>query len=106
MRAAQNTRASSGCTAAEPDIIARMRPPNASLQRANTSQSATLSAAPQCQSAVYAKPFVANASLQGKNSPTPYDLDRAPVERIKIRIMEIALGLFLFAALVAFCCFG
>jgi hypothetical protein len=53
-----------------------------------------LSAAPQCQ------------SLQGKNSPTPYDLDRAPVERIKIRIMEIALGLFLFAALVAFCCFG
>jgi hypothetical protein len=65
-----------------------------------------LSAAPQCQSAVYAKPFVANASLQGKNSPTPYDLDRAPVERIKIRIMEIALGLFLFAALVAFCCFG
>jgi hypothetical protein len=62
------------------------------------------------------------ASLPGKDSPTPYDLDRVlaeaaeemqfdlpellPSERIKTRIMEIALGLLLFAALVAFCCFG
>jgi hypothetical protein len=62
------------------------------------------------------------ASLPGKDSATPNDLDRAlaetaeesrfdsaellPSERIKTRIMEIALGLFLFAALVAFCCFG
>jgi hypothetical protein len=69
----------------------------------------------------YAKPFIANASLQGIDSPTPYDLDRAlveaveemkfdwsefpPMERIKAGIMEIALGLLLFAALVAFCLF-
>lgn len=62
------------------------------------------------------------ASPPGKDSPAPYDLDRLlaeaaeemqfdlpellPSERIKTRIMEIALGLFLFAALVAFCCFG
>jgi hypothetical protein len=62
------------------------------------------------------------ASLPGKDSTTPNDLDRAltetaeemrfdwaellPSERIKTRIKEIALGLFQFAALVAFCCFG
>ena len=67
----------------------------------------------------YAKPFIANASLQGIDSPTPYDLDRAlvepveemkfdwpeflPVERIKAGITEIALGLIVFAALVVFC---
>jgi hypothetical protein len=65
---------------------------------------------------------LSTASLQEKDSPTPYDLDRAlaeaagemrfdwrkllPSERIKARIMEIALGLLLFAALIAFCCFG
>ena len=65
---------------------------------------------------------LSTASLQEKDSPTPYDLDRAlaesaeempfdwrkllPSERTKNRIMEIALGLLLFAALVAFCCFG
>ena len=65
---------------------------------------------------------LSTASLQGKDSPTPYDPDRAlaeaaeemrfgwtellPSERTKTRIMEIALGLLLFAALVAFCCFG
>ena len=65
---------------------------------------------------------LSTASLQEKDSPTPYDLDGAlaeaaeemrfdcrkllPSERIKTRIMEIALGLLLFAALVAFCCFG
>ena len=62
------------------------------------------------------------ASLQEGNSPTPYDLERAlaeaaeemrfgwrkllPSERTKTRIMEIALGILLFGALVAFCCFG
>ena len=65
---------------------------------------------------------LSTASLEGKDSPAPYDLDRTlaeaagemrfdwtellPSERIKTRIMEIALGLLLFAALVAFCCFG
>jgi len=65
---------------------------------------------------------LSTASLQENDSPTPYDLDRAlaeaaeemrcdwrkllPSERTKTRIMEIALGLLLFAALVAFCCFG
>ena len=78
------------------------------------------SAAPQ-RPAVPAEPF-ATASLQGKDSPTPYDLDRAslevaeeagcdlpeflPLERIKAGIVEIALGFILFAGLVAFCCFG
>jgi hypothetical protein len=81
-----------------------------------------ISAAPQSPSAVYAESFIATTSLHGKDSPTEDDLDRVLVqaaeetrfdrpellsaERIKARIMEIALGLLLFAALVAFCCFG
>jgi hypothetical protein len=79
-------------------------------------------AAPQRSSAVYAEPLIPTASLQGKDSQTPCDLDRAlveaaeqmkfdwpeflPVERVKAGISEIALGFLLFAALVAFCCFG
>jgi hypothetical protein len=74
--------------------------------------------APQRPSAAYAEPFAASASLQEKDSLTPYDLDRAlveavqemkfdwpeflPVDRIKAGIMEITFGLLLFAALVAF----
>jgi hypothetical protein len=74
--------------------------------------------APQCPSAVYAQSSAATASLREEDSPTPADLDSAlltaaeemrfdwpalfPAERVKARIMEIALGLFLFAALVAF----
>jgi hypothetical protein len=70
---------------------------------------------------VYDKPLVATAPRQGGDSPSPNDLDSAlleaakemkfdwpeflPVERIKAGIMEIALGLFLFAALCAFCSF-
>jgi hypothetical protein len=71
------------------------------------------SAASQCPTAVYAKPFFPTGMLEGKDSPTPYDLDRvlaeAPEEMqfdLPELLMEIALGLFLFAALVAFCCFG
>jgi hypothetical protein len=60
-------------------------------------------------------------SLPRSQSPAPHDLDRAlaevfeevqfnwpdflSVERIKAGIAEIALGLFLFAGLVAFCGF-
>lgn len=59
--------------------------------------------------------------LNGTDSRPSYDLDRAlietveemkfdwpeclPVERIKAGIVEIALGLLLFAALLAFCGF-
>jgi hypothetical protein len=78
-----------------------------------------LSTAPQRSSAVYAEPFAASTSLQEKDLLTPYDLDRAlaeaaqemkfdwpeflPIERIKAGMVEIAFGLLLFAALVAFC---
>jgi len=80
------------------------------------------SAAAQCRTAVHAKPSFPNGSLEGKDSPTPYDFDRAlvevaeqmkfdwpeflPEERVGIGIVEIVFGLCLFAALVAFCCFG
>jgi hypothetical protein len=71
------------------------------------------SAADQCPTAVYAKPFFPTVTLDGKDSPTPYDLDRVlaeAAEGIQFDLPEllkvIALGLLLFAALVAFCCFG
>ncbi|HEY2123462.1 MAG TPA: hypothetical protein VGH07_07695, partial [Chthoniobacterales bacterium] len=80
------------------------------------------SAAVQCPTPAYAKPIFPNGSLEEKDSPTPYDSDRAlikaaeqmkfdwpeflPEERLGIGIVEIVFGLFLFAALVAFCCLG
>ena len=80
------------------------------------------SAAAQCPTAVHAKPFFPNGTLEGKDSPTPYYFDRAlvqaaeprkfdwpdflPQERVETGIAEIVYGLFLFAVLVAFCCFG
>jgi hypothetical protein len=80
------------------------------------------SAAAQCPTTTYAKPCFPNRSLKEKDSPTPYDIDRAliepaeqmkfdfpeflPKERLGIGIAEIVFGLFLFAALVAFCCLG
>ena len=80
------------------------------------------SAAARSPTVVHAKPFFPNGSLKGKDSLTPYDFDRAlvqaaeqmkfdwpeflPEERVENGIVEIVTGLFLFAALVAFCCFG
>ena len=84
-------------------------------------KSSTYDFAAEPQRPLYVKPFIATEARKEKDLATPYDLDRAfpeaveemrfdwpefaPGERIKAGIIEIAFGLLLFAALVAFCCF-